>query len=87
MIRLGKIIPSEHIPALMSRIKSRLLEKKYLLSEPELALNLHQELDEMPQILLEKDSILLFYGSYSIAPFSAGEIELKFSYKELEDLI
>ena len=86
MIRVGKIIPSKHIPMLMSRIKTRLLEKKYILSESELALNDVQELDEIPQILLEKDSILLFYGSYSIAPFSAGEIELKFSYKELEDL-
>lgn len=86
MIRLGKIIPSEHIPTLLSRIKSRLLEKKYILSESELALNENHELDEIPQILLEKDSILLFYGSYSIAPFSAGEIELKFSYQELEDL-
>ena len=86
MIRPNKIVTRNNTPELLNRIKKRLMEMKHYKNESELESNGFIEIYVSPYILLENDSICFFYESYSIAPFCEGDIEIKFSYKEIEDI-
>lgn len=86
-IRPSKVVTKENSPVLLDRIKHRLMDMKHLKDEDELEQNGFREIYVPYYILLEKDSINFFYESYSIAPFCEGDIEIKFSYKELEDIL
>ncbi len=86
MIRQNTIVSRQDKPELLKRIKKRLMEMKHFNDESELETNGYREIYVSPYILLEDDSITFFYESYSIAPFCEGDIEIKFSYKELEDI-
>lgn len=85
-IKGNRIVPRDQTTVLLSRIKHRLMEMKHFQSEEELESNGFREIIISPYLLLDKDSLTFFYESYSIAPFCEGDIEVKFSYKELEDI-
>lgn len=86
MIRSNKIVPRDSTAVLLSRIKNRLMEMKHFKSEEELESSGFREITVSDNILLDRDSVTFFYESYSIAPFCEGDIEIKFSYKELADI-
>ena len=86
MIRSQKIVSRDNTTVLLDRIKNRLMEMKHFKSEEELESSGFREITVTDNILLDEDSITFFYESYSIAPFCEGDIEIKFSYEELEDI-
>ena len=86
MIRPNKIVTKENMSELLNRIKLKLMAMKHFKNEDELEANGFKEIMVSPYIMLEKDSVAFFYESYSIAPFCEGDINIKFSYKELEDI-
>ncbi len=86
MIRSQKIVSRDNTTVLLDRIKNRLMEMKHFKSEEELESSGFREITVTDNILLDEDSITFFYESYSIAPFCEGDIEIRFSYEELEDI-
>ncbi len=45
------------------------------------------EKDNFRNFVLAKEGIIFFFGEYQVAPYSAGEQNVKFSYEELEELL
>jgi len=86
-IYLNKVISSSDKSKMLKRIISKLIKQEQVRDEEELH-SLGFEVNQISDnILLDKDSITFHYDTYSIAPYTYGEIDVKFSYDEVSDLL
>ncbi len=87
MLRINKLFKNGYQDELTHRIKLKLMEMQNVETEKELNARGFEEIGISPYFLLEKDGIIFRYESYTIAPFYVGDIDIKFSYEEIQDLM
>ncbi len=85
-IHPNRLFTKEGKSKMLDLIIKKLIKQEKVKDEEELKSLGFEVLQLTDNILLDKDSITFHYDTYSIAPYSYGDINIKFSYPEISDI-